>query len=95
MKEEVGIIKHHLKTLFPDNSIQVSYIKGKGVLSVDGLLIKTNIPFEEIQNELLIFTKYISIIRHNEIYMENGCTVNPQITGCEYTDIEYIKIKEI
>lgn len=96
MRKDVGIIKGCLKKFFPDNIIQASYIKGKGVLSADGILIKTDVPFEEIKNKLQSITKYMCIIKSNEVYIERGYTAfNPQILECEYTDAEYIKIKEI
>lgn len=95
MKAEVKIIKDYLKTIFPNNYVSVSYKMGKGVLSADGLLIRTNIPFEDVQNKMYLITKYIPIIPKGDIYMESYEHITPHIDGILYTDIDYIMVQNI
>lgn len=61
MKREARLIKDYLKSLHPEAIIQVKYLTGKGVLSMDGVLVTSNVPYDTLLQNLLDYTKGIDI----------------------------------
>ena len=93
MRIECKLLKAALKEKFPENKFSLSYVMPSDYrFSSDKILVKTDAPYEVVQEFMMSVTDGINVSRKGQLMVMSGLPGCTGICGYNDSEVEFIEI---